>query len=205
MTNKYERIKMRGTAVYPRLNKADIKYFSRGEFKTSLRMSEEEAKPLMSRLSEIFQDHTGEKINKNKTNLWTFDVDDQGEPAGTVTFHTKIRNLLLKKSKKGKDGKKVEDFEIWERKPKQYDSQGNLIDVQVGAGSELIVACDIYAWDTGSNKGITLQPIAVQVIKLVEYVEKHGFDAVEGGFIGKPDTDNSDTVVEAVAADDFDF
>ena len=196
MTNKYERIKMRGTAVYPRLNKADTKFFSRGEFKTSLRMSKKEAEPLMAGLSEIFQDHTGEKLNENKTNLWTIDVDDQGEPAGTVTFHTKIRNLLLTKGKKG---------EIWERKPKQYDSQGNLIDVQVGAGSELIVACDIYAWDTGSNKGITLQPIAVQVIKLVEYVEKHGFDAVEGGFIGKPDTDNSDTVVEAVTADDFDF
>lgn len=198
MSNKSERMNLKGIAVYPHLNKADTKFVPQGEFKTGLRMTEEEAKPLMARLSKIFQEHTGKKLNKHNTNLWKIDEDDQGEPAGTITFQAKVKNVLRK------------DGTSWERKPKQYDSQAKLTEVQVTGGSELVVACDIYAWDAGSTKGISLQPVAIQIINLVEYAGGgHGFDIVEGGFVGDaaPKVAEAGVVEEAAEedADDFDF
>lgn len=199
MTIKSERINLRGLAVYPYLHRADTKFHEVGEWKVGVRMDEEKAKPIMARLGALYQNHTGKKLNKHTTNLWKYDLDDQGEPMGSVVFQTKVKNVQLK------------DGTLWDRKPKQYDSQANLTEVQVGAGSELVVACDIYAWDAGNKKGISLQPLAVQVLSLAEYDGgDHGFDIIEGGFIGEPSPDNSetDTVVEASVGDggdDFDF
>ena len=193
MKKQAERVNIRGIAVYPHLNKADTKFVSQGEFKTGVRVAEADAAPIMKKLAAAFQEHTGKKINKHATNLWKIGEDDNGEPDGTIVFQTKVKNVNMK------------DGTLWDRKPQQFDSQAQPIDVMIYGGSEIVVAAEIYAWDAGTSKGISLQPRAVQVLKLVENTATNtDFGVVEGGFIAEKAEASFDPVEDA-EGDDFDF
>lgn len=79
----------------------------------------------------------------------------------------------------------------WDRQPVFYDADGKVIDpVAIGAGSRVVIAYQFYRWMSGANAGVTLQPVAIQILELVEPVRRartrdagdFGFEKRSGGF-----------------------
>jgi hypothetical protein len=83
--------------------------------------------------------------------------------------------------------------EIWNRKPAIVDANGELCqplmdnETRIGPGTKAKIAFTAYLRKNRGAAGVTLQPVGVQVIELVELggrrVEDLGFGKVEGGFV----------------------
>jgi len=189
---KNPRLNIRGIAVFPALNTPDKKFHDLGIYKADLRLSLDDAKPHMDRLSKLFQEWTGKELKPTKTNLWKFEEDDNGERTGNVIFQIKVKNVMTRKK------------EVWDRKPKQYDTQNNVVNEQIWGGSELVVGAEVYCWTAGVDKGISLQPTAIQIISLVGPTDSDaGFDTMDGGYVGGFEgASNSDSAPEALGDDD---
>ena len=71
--------------------------------------------------------------------------------------------------------------------PVIYDSRKNPWDgKEIGNGSKVIIAFDIYGWSGAAGAGMTFQPRAVMVVDLVEYERGKPdeiFETVEGGYV----------------------
>jgi hypothetical protein len=159
-----------GIARYPWLNKADTKWKPEGEYKVTVVVPKKEATALIKLCTEA----RAEVAKQNKTKKLAElpispETDDQGNETG---------NMLIKCAVKCREG--------WDRKPKLFDAAGNRIDVRVGGGSKIKVNVEVYAWFAASlGAGVTLQPVAVQVLDLVEAgeggtAESYGFGKEEG-------------------------
>lgn len=160
-----------GVAVYPRLTQPDTKFVEEGVYKADIRVPLKEAEPFMKKLADEYKAHTGKTPSKSDNSMWVVDDEDN-----TVLFKMRVKNRTTKRG------------DLWDRKPKLFDSQLNpLVDVNPWGGSEMRVTCEIYAWSAGAKKGVSLQPQAVQIINLVEGGESDGgafgFAATEG-FVG---------------------
>lgn len=166
-----------GVAVYPRLTKPDTKFVEEGIYKADIRVPSKEAEPFMKMLTEAYKAHTGKAPNKMDNPLWVVEQDDEGNATGTVLFKMRVKNRTTKRG------------DLWDRKPKLFDAQLNPLNgVEPWGGTEMRVSCEVYAWTAGAKKGVSLQPQAVQIIKLVEGsggdASGFGFDATEG-FVGE--------------------
>lgn len=201
----------RGIAVYPRLNAPDTKFDDLGQYKSDLRVARDAAQPLMDKLHKLFKDWTGkahpknpEKDNKNA--VYYIETDEDGNETGFVVFKLRVKNKLTKKG------------ELWDRRPAQFNAKGKAIETpkKVGGGSELIVSFEVYCWQNpAGTKGMSLQPEAVQILKLVEFSSQkdasaYGFAAQEGDDDADEDdddngfTDQSGGDGESVSADEDD-
>jgi len=181
-----------GIARYPWLNKADTKWKPEGEYKVTLVVPKKTAEPLLK----VCIEARTECAKQNKTKKFAElpiqpEVDDQGNETG---------NMLIKCAVKCREG--------WDRKPKLFDAAGNRIDVRVGGGSKIKVNVEVYAWFAASlGAGVSLQPVAVQVLDLVEVeaggtASSYGFGKEEG-FVSedKFDADAKDAASEEVSTE----
>ena len=84
-------------------------------------------------------------------------MDDEGEDTGNVIFKIRVKNKM------GRNGK------LWDRKPCLIDAQkGDFpTDVAVWGGTEYRVQFEVYEWIAGGKKGVSLQPVMIQIINLV--------------------------------------
>ncbi|MDP1171568.1 hypothetical protein, partial [Klebsiella pneumoniae] len=87
---------------------------------------------------------------------------------GNVIFKCSVKNVQRKNG------------EMWDRRPKQFDAKMKPVDLDPSGGTELYVSASIYEWVAGGKKGVSLQPLAVQIINLVE--RGGGNDAAAFGF-----------------------
>lgn len=165
----------KGIAQYPKLNKADTKFDPEGAYKVTLALDADEAKPLLTKLNKIWEDHTGKKPKVSDNPMYKFEEDeDSGERTGRVLVKCKSKNKTLRNG----------DF--WDRKPLIFDAKGNRLTEPpaIGGGSVLKLFLEIYAWQTpDGKKGVSLQPVKVQLIELVEYTgndDSNPFDEEEG-------------------------
>lgn len=173
MANKYQRLTSpKGIARFPWLNKPDTKFSDVGDYKVDLVMDKKDAEPLVKRITSIRDEFAKKEGAKKKANLpFAFEEDDNGNKTGRVIVKFKVKAMTGD----------------WDRKPKLFDAKGNRItDANVGGGSVLKVSFDAYTWNVASlGAGITLQPVAVQVLELVEFegggsASEFGFGAEEG-------------------------
>lgn len=130
-------------------------------------------------------------------------IDDQAK-RGQKEFGTrKLANLPYEENEDGTVTVKfrvpastqTRSGRLWERKPAFFDTEGTPLtgkaEPQVGPGSVINLAFQFYVWKTGQGVGVTLQPVAVQVIDLVApggsgtTAEGFGFAKSEGGFKGR--------------------
>ena len=146
----------KGTALYPHLNSPDFKFAEHGAYQTGLSVPVEEAKPVMDKIAKFFETSHGKKINPSDNSAWKLEEDDQGERTGRVVFRAKAVNRINKAG------------DLWDRKPKIVDAKGAVTTAKVGKGSTIRIGCELYAWDSNGKKGVSLQPVVVQVIELVE-------------------------------------
>lgn len=161
-----------GTAVYPRLKTPDTKFDELGQYKADVSIPLAEAQPLMDELQADHKRHTGKPAKKSENTMWIMEVDDSGEETGNVIFKIRVKNRMTKKG------------ELWDRRPKLFDAALKPIDVNPWGGSKMVVSFDVYEWNAGDKKGISLQPVGVQIIDLVSGsgpdASSMGFSAREG-------------------------
>jgi len=190
MTKKSERITIGpGKAVFPALKTPDTKFDDNGQYKSDLSIPLSEAEPIMKRLAVIAKDHIGKAPNKAENTMWYMEPDrETGEETGNVVFKCRVKNRLRR------------DGALWDRRPKLFSADLKPIDVNPWGGSTLIVSAEVYLWDAGGKKGVSLQPVGVQVIDLVEgggaapedlgFEKRDGFEA--GDSIADDFTKDSD-------------
>lgn len=198
MSSTKTKIKLpKGMAVFPHLSRPDTKFNPMGIYKTLVAIPLQEAESTMKELAAIYKGHVGKVPAKSDNTMWRMELDEEtGEETGRVLFKLSVKNVELK------------DGSIWDRKPKQFDAKLNQVQENVATGSEVYVNADVYTWDAGGTKGVTLQPLAVQITKLVSYgggidASAFGFEAVDGGFEGDMTVKQEPVLNEEEELDDF--
>jgi len=178
MQNKKTAFKTaKGTAMYPYLNAPDTQFDTAGQYKVNLRMSKDDAQPLIDACKKAANDAFGEKA---KTAKLPFKTDKE---TGDL--------IVVAKSK----------FQ-----PKFVDSTGATILAshapQIYGGSTLKAAGNLFVYSAGGNHGISLQLGAVQLIELSDSPSGQdiSFEAEEGGFVAA----NQNEATEA-SGDGYDF
>ncbi|MBL4783894.1 MAG: hypothetical protein JKY49_00550 [Cohaesibacteraceae bacterium] len=185
-----------GIAEYPALANADYKFDAElGTYKCNIKLPYDDAKRYMAQIAEIYKEHTGKpaSLSKSVKGLWSFEEDEDGENTGDVIFKISVKN------KKKKDGS------LWDRKPFLMDANTDpvALGVEPSGGSVLTVKAEIYCWEYQSSKGVSLQPVAVQILKLVQRsngADASGFEKSEGFTSPQNDTPQQD-----VSGDDGDY
>lgn len=202
-----------GTLSYPSLSKADNRFKELGEYKANLILPMETAKPLIEKLSAIYQEHTGKAHPKkpdssNRDAFYYIEKDsDTEEPTGNVVLKLKVANRMKK------DGSG-----LWDRRPKLFDIGGQPINtnkINVGGGSTAKVAFEVYLWTTPAKvPGMSLQPVAVLIDNLVQFGSGAAAsdyfdpdDIKEGAGLEyfNDDDDDEDDTVAASTEDDYDL
>ncbi|WP_349434221.1 hypothetical protein [Pararhizobium sp. A13] len=182
----------RGVAVYPALNRPDTKFDELGQYKADVKLSAEDAAPLISKIQAVAKEHMGKVMPKAKNSCFEAVLNDEGEETGEVLFKIRVKNKLRKS-----DGK------LWDRRPLIIDAKKNDLPVAVAiwGGTTMRVQFEVYPWNTGAKKGLSLQPIMVQVIDLVTgggrgdanaFDEEDGYEAEEEAPADKNGFDNED-------------
>lgn len=189
----------KGKAVYPFLNSPDYQFDELGVYQTRLSVPVEEAKPIMDKIASFFEDYAGKKLNPSDNTAFKLEEDDQGERTGNVVFRVKAKN---RRTKSG---------EIWDRKPRLVDAGGQPTKVHVGGGSTIRIGCEMFCWEAAGRKGVSLQPLIIQVINPVSdssnvSLEEFGIEVEDGykatedevaSFVAEPEAD------EVLDHDDF--
>lgn len=199
----------RGTAVFPALHRPDTKFDENGSYKADLRFdpSSPGVEKFLSKIDALYKAHMGKAHPKNadssnKNALYYAETDKEtGEPTGSVVLKLRVKNKISKRS-----------GELWDRRPAQFDAKGRPIGTpkQVGGGTVMIVSFEPYCWVNGATKGVSLQPLAIQIIELKEwnnerdasaygFGEEEGYEAEDGGF---GDETAGDDEIDAAGSDD---
>lgn len=182
---RHPRVKSpKGVSMYPWLNKPDTKFDEDGVYKVDLKVAEADAKPFVEQLEAIYEEHYQKQlVEQDKKKLkkaplpWKMEEDDDGDETGNVIFRFKVNAVT---ARKGKDP--------WDRRPKLFDAAGTPIDLTVGGGSILKIISDAYCWFSALGVGMSLQPVAVQVIQLAEFgggsADDFGIEKEDGFEVG---------------------
>lgn len=180
MINRYTTPK--GFAQYPHLKDPDMKFNPEGVFSVTMRFEGKtpELQALIEKLEAIqdkaFDEAVSEANAMNKKKIHKSDLFFEDEE-GNVYLKFK-QNAVIKK----KDGSTVNT------KVAHFDSKGKPIDVNVGRDSVIRLSFTAAPYFMQSTKqvGLSLRPVAVQVIKLNEFggnsAEDYGFSSDEEGY-----------------------
>lgn len=172
----------KGFAQYPHLKEPDMKFNPEGVFSVTMRFEgmTDELKKLIEKLEAIqdkaFDEAVSEANAMNKKKIHKSDLYFEDEE-GNVYLKFK-QNAVIKK----KDGSTVN------AKIAHFDSKGKPIDVNVGRDSVIRLSFTAAPYFMQSTKqvGLSLRPVAVQVIKFNEFggssAEDYGFSAEEEGY-----------------------
>ncbi len=182
-----------GIAVYPRLKTPDTKFDENGIYKADLAVDLKQAEPLIEKLRATYKAHTGKALPKDGGSLYDVETDEAGEETGRVVFKIRVKNRITKKG------------DLWDRRPKQFGADLKPIDENPWGGTKMVVSAEIYLWTAGDKKGVSLQPVGVQILKLVtgsgEDAEDMGFKAQEG-YTAPVDEDAADFTDTSEGADE---
>jgi hypothetical protein len=170
-----------GRAIYPSLKRADTKFNELGIYKCNVSVPLQEATSTMEKLSQIHKAHVGKVPAKAENSMWKMEIDEEtGEETGNVIFKCSVKNVQRKNG------------EIWDRRPKQFDAKMKPVDLDPSGGTELYVSASIYEWVAGGKKGVSLQPLAIQIINLVE--RGGGADASAFGFSAQDGFEGTESI-----------
>jgi len=198
---------LKGTFVYPRLNTPDTKFKAEGEYQVRVRVSAEEAQPVIEKVdalaTEAFENARAEiedeikvataakkpvgKLKEKLAKLKYTDkcykqaLDDDGNETGEVEFNFKMTASGVSK----KNGKP------WSRAPQVFDAKGKELKGKaipsIWGGTVGRVDGFYNPFCTAVGAGVSLRLEAVQIITLQSgsgsaSAAQRGFGVEEGGF-----------------------
>jgi hypothetical protein len=164
--NQIKIVSPKGTAVYPWLNRPDTKFSADGDYKVTLKVSADEAVPLIQKLDDIVSDYHKEQSKAdpklaryNVSPPYEEEMDDQGNLTGFYLFKFKQKAKIHTK-----------DGRVIDMKVALVDASRTPTTVNIGGGSEIKIAATVfpYAMSTTKTIGLSLRPSAVQIITLVQ-------------------------------------
>ena len=189
----------KGVAVWPKVNRPDTKFNADGVYTVDLRLEGNPAEGLKAVIGGYINDSYDTAVKDNpkakksivKAFPYKAETDEEGDETGATLFRFKRKAV----GKNGKTG------ETWKNTVKLFDAKGSPCAVQVGGGSDVRVSFTIrsYYMSSTKNAGVTLDLLAVQIIKLVQggSAESYGFSQEEGweddGTADAPRTETGET------------
>lgn len=193
-----------GIAMYPWLNKPDTKFDPDGLYHVNLKFEKEspELEFLLKDLEKMLDDYyqaacDNPKYAKFKSKIQKADIFEEDDEGCKVL---KFKQKAVIKSVKGTFNAKIALF----------DSKGKPSKDTVGGGSQIKVCFSAIPYFVPSTKtvGLTLRPVAVQIISLQSIngssAESYGFKSEEGGYEYTPN-ENDSHFEEEDALDDEGF
>lgn len=183
-TNTVKYVTPIGTANYPWLNEPDTKFNPEGAYKVNMVFDKSpELDFMLKDLSKMLEDFYQDTINnpknaKVKAKIQKADLyETVGEDPNKVLI--KFKQNAVIKSIKGTFNAHIAIF----------DSKGKPCqDAKIGGGSRIKICFTAAPYYVPSTRvcGLTLRPVAVQVIELKDIggasAESYGFGTEEGGF-----------------------
>lgn len=172
-----------GIAVYPKLNEPDTKFDPNGTYSVRLKLTDEEAAPLIETIDELIDEAFDAAVAEAKTPAakkkikradvpYRAEENDQGEPTGYTLF-----NFKRKASGVTKEGR------VWAYACPVFDAKLKPVDltkVKIGGGSTLVVSYSAAPYNVPAiGVGASLRLEAVQLLDLKEWGVK---DASSFGF-----------------------
>lgn len=180
-----------GIAMYPWLNKPDTKFDPDGLYHVNLKFEKEspELEFLLKDLEKMLDDYyqaacENPKYAKFKSKIQKADIFEEDDEGCKVL---KFKQKAVIKSVKGTFNAKIALF----------DSKGKPSKDTVGGGSQIKVCFSAIPYFVPSTKtvGLTLRPVAVQIISLQSIngssAESYGFKSEEGGYEYTPNENDS--------------
>lgn len=180
-----------GIAMYPWLNKPDTKFDSDGLYHVNLKFEKEspELEFLLKDLEKMLEDYyqaacDNPKYAKFKSKIQKADIFEEDDEGCKVL---KFKQKAVIKSVKGTFNAKIALF----------DSKGKPSKDTVGGGSQIKVCFSAIPYFVPSTKtvGLTLRPVAVQIISLQSIngssAESYGFKSEEGDYEYTPSENDS--------------
>lgn len=172
----------KGYAQYPYLLEPDTKFDADGVYRVSLAISDSESlRKLLSKLNAVLEEFVNNdpEVAKARAKGKTINESDFYEKDDEGRFVLKFKQ---KAKIQKKDGSK---FEV---KIPQFDSKAQPMSANIGRDSVIKINFSVrpYYMPTTKTCGLSLRPVAVQVIELNEFggrdAKAYGFDAEEDGY-----------------------
>lgn len=198
-------VHVRGTAIWPHLNTPDTKYKDAGEFHTKLRITADQAQPLIDAYT-VLQEAEMAAVQEAKKGKRAKAADLPIQPeydnqTGEATGYYTLRVAMKASGVNNKTGKS------WQRQLPIFDSQGKPAADFIKSGSEIVVAFYPAPWSNPKAEcGVKLYLVGVQIINLAgsggASASGLGFGAVEGGFVASASTPEDEPEEDEVSEDE---
>ena len=195
MSDITTRVSVIGEAIYPHLNKPDVRFNENGEFKVTLKVKKQDASAMVKLFDQACEDSLasaekeakGKKI-KSAPKPYKLDGDN-------VFFKFKMRA----------SGKNKKTNEMFSQRPALFDAKKNPIpsSTSIWGGSLMKVAYQLIPYNTPMlGAGISARLKAVQILKLVEGQNQNIFKE-EDGFEATTETPKSNGTSTVQESSDF--
>ena len=162
-----------GEAIYPHLNKPDVRFSEAGEYKVTLKVAKSDATAMLKLYNSAIEDalKLAEQNHKGKG------IKNAPKP------FTEEDNYVFFKFKMKATGVNQKTKEKFSQKPQLFDAKKNPIPLStiIWGGSKMRVAFNLVPYYTPMlGAGITARLKAVQVIELVEGKDSNLFEKEDG-------------------------
>ena len=162
-----------GEAIYPHLNKPDVRFSEAGEYKVTLKVAKSDATEMLKLYNKAIEDSLklAEQNHKGKG------IKNAPKP------FTEEDNFVFFKFKMKATGVNQKTKEKFSQRPQLFDAKKNPIPLStmIWGGSKMRVAFNLVPYYTPMfGAGITARLKAVQVISLVEGKDSNLFSKEDG-------------------------
>ena len=162
-----------GEAIYPHLNKPDVRFSEAGEYKVTLKVAKSDATEMLKLYNKAIEDSLklAEQNQKGKG------IKNAPKP------FTEEDNFVFFKFKMKATGVNQKTKEKFSQRPQLFDAKKNPIPLStiIWGGSKMRVAFNLVPYYTPMlGAGITARLKAVQVISLVEGKDSNLFSKEDG-------------------------
>ena len=187
-----------GEAIYPHLNRHDVKFNENGEYKVNLKVPEDKAKGMIALYEKAIQSSISEaeqKLNGKKVKLAPkpYSVED-----GFAVFKYKMKATGINRKTK----------EPFSQRPALFDAKKNPLNpssCNIWGGSKMKIAYVLRSYYSPAlGAGVTAQLKAVQIIELVEGKQMDLF-AKEDGYENTTSPEEMNNVPQTEVQTSTDF
>ena len=195
MSDITTRVSVVGEAVYPHLNRPDVRFNEYGEYKVTLKIGKQDASAMVKLFDQACEDSlaSAEKEAKGKK-----------IKAAPKPYKLEGDNVFFK-FKMRASGKNKKTNEMFSQRPSLFDAKKNPIPASqsIWGGSLMKVAYQLFPYHTPMlGAGVSARLKAVQVLKLVEGQSQNIFKE-EDGFETETTKSNSNGTTKVQESTDF--
>ena len=184
------KVSVAGEAVYPHLVKPDVRFNEFGEYKVTLKLSQQDASQMVKDIDQAIEDSLAKAEKDNKGKKIKSAPKPYKEESGNVFFKFKMKASGVNKRTQEK----------FTQRPQLLDAKKNPIasNTSIWGGSIMKVAYQPVPYYTPMlGAGVSLRLKAAQIIKLVEGKTDNVFKE-EDGFETTPQKANSNVQSQEV-------